>query len=272
MRACSGESSAPGQLLAARRPQKAKWRRDATLKTMYEMGDITREEYLRDIETPVRVLPPKPMAARRTSWSPRLRKWSKSSIEGTEKCPGADRAHQHRPAFAARIESEMNEQLSALEGSPPIPAPGAPGTNERRPRPSRRSRGDCRRCADRPRRAWVAGVFFENQYDHISMARREHGALLQPLLTRWLRGSTSRRRRDQRLLHRPGTPTAQADLGLGNPATDLNQMVPLGAGCAGARPTSRRRRRRRPQLKPATVNEWFRKAGGGTGARAERQT
>ena len=110
-------------------------------------------------------------------------------------------------------------------------------------------------------RAWVGGRdFSKSQFDHISMARRENGALLQPVL--YAMGF-------DRLGLTPASminasyidPTvAQADLGLGNPATDLNKWF-LSVQDALALGNKSAATRVGIQLHPGAVAEWFRKAG-----------
>ncbi len=74
--------------------------------------------------------------------------------------------------------------------------------------------------------AWVGGRdFSKSQFDHISMARRENGALLQPLL--YALGFDRLDLHPASMINAsyidPTVPAAQADLGLGNPMVDLNK-------------------------------------------------
>ncbi len=249
-------------------PQKAKWRRDTTLKTMYDLGDITRDEYLRDIETPVRVLPPKPDGRQTYVMVAAVKEMEQIlSIEGTEEMPQGLTVHTNIDLHLQRaIESEINEQLSALEGSRPTNAPatipGAPGTAPAAKPPLQ----GAAIVLDVPTgrvEAWVGGRdFSKSQFDHISMARRENGALLQPLLyaLAFDRLDLTPASMINASYIDPGAPASQQDPGLGNPLTDLNKWflsvqdaLALGNKSAATRVGLR--------LKPATVNAWLRQAG-----------
>jgi penicillin-binding protein 2 len=111
--------------------------------------------------------------------------------------------------------------------------------------------------------AWVGGRdFSKNQYDHISMAHRENGALLQPVLYALAF--------DRLDLHPasminasyidPTVPEAQADLGLGNPLVDLNKWF-LSVQDALALGNKSATTRVGLQLGAGAVGDWFRKAG-----------
>jgi penicillin-binding protein 2 len=247
-------------------PQKAKWRRDTTLKTMYDLGDISREEYVRDIETPVRVLPPKPDGRQTYVMVAAVKEMEQIlSIEGTEEMPQGLTVHTNIDLHLQRaIESEMNDELTTLEG-PPQPSATAPSANGTPPAPKSPLQGAAI-VVDVPTgrvEAWVGGRdFSKNQYDHISMAKRESGALLQPLLyaLAFDRLDLTPASMINSSYIDPGAPSSQADLGLGNPATDLNKWF-LSVEDALALGNRSAATRVGLQLKPATVNDWFHKAG-----------
>ena len=111
--------------------------------------------------------------------------------------------------------------------------------------------------------AWVGGRdFSKSQFDHISMARRENGALLQPLLYALAF--------DRLDLHPasminasyidPTVPAAQADLALGNPMVDLSKWF-LSVQDALALGNKSAATRVGLQLRAGAVGDWFRKAG-----------
>ncbi len=100
-------------------PQKAKWKRDGVLKTMMDMGNISREDYLRDIEVPVRVLPPKPDGRQTYVMVAAVKEMEQIlSIEGTEEMPQGLTVHTNIDLHLQRaIESTLNEQLSGIEAA-----------------------------------------------------------------------------------------------------------------------------------------------------------
>ncbi len=244
-------------------PQKAKWRRDGTLKTMYELGDISRDEYLRDIETPVRVLPPKPDGRQTYVMVAAVKEMEQIlSIEGTEEMPQGLTVHTNIDLHLQRaIESEMEERLASLETAREAgAAPGAPVA------PAHPPLQGAAVVVDVPTgrvEAWVGGRdFAKSQFDHISMAKRESGALLQPLV--YALGFDRLDLTPASMINAsyldPAANASPADLGLGNPQTDLTKWfltvqdaLALGNKSAATRVGL--------QLKPSTVNDWFRKAG-----------
>jgi membrane peptidoglycan carboxypeptidase len=121
-------------------PQKAKWRRDQTLKTMYELGDISREDYIRDIETPLRVLPPKPDGRQTYVMVAAVKELENIlQVEGTEEMPQGLTVHTNIDLRLQRaIEADMNEQLSALEAAQPPAFRARPSSSTSTPAASRR--------------------------------------------------------------------------------------------------------------------------------------
>ncbi|HEX4139416.1 MAG TPA: penicillin-binding transpeptidase domain-containing protein, partial [Candidatus Methylacidiphilales bacterium] len=241
-------------------PQKAKWRRDQTLKTMYELGDISREDYIRDIQVPVRVLPPKPDGRQTYVMVAAVKELENIlQVEGTEEMPQGLTVRTNIDLRLQRaLESTMNEQLSALEAAQPPQPP-----NIAAPKPPLQGAAIVVDVKTGRVQAWVGGRdFTKNQFDHISMAKRENGALLQPLLYALAfdrLGLTPASMINASYID-PSMPPAQQDLGLGNPQTDLNKWflsiedaLALGNRSAATRVGL--------QLKPSTVNDWFHKAG-----------
>jgi penicillin-binding protein 2 len=111
--------------------------------------------------------------------------------------------------------------------------------------------------------AWVGGRdFSKSQFDHVSMARRENGALLQPVL--YALGFDRLNLTPATMINAsyidPTVPATQADLGLGNPATDLNKWF-LSVQDALALGNKSAATRVGLQLHANNVEDWFRKAG-----------
>ena len=114
-------------------------------------------------------------------------------------------------------------------------------------------------------RAWIGGRDFlaKNQFDHVSMARRENGALLQPVIygLAFDKLGLNPALDDQRLLSSiPTAPATPADLALGNPDTDLTKRflsvqdaLALGNRAAATRVGL--------QLGPQAVTDWLRARG-----------
>ena len=243
--------------------EKAKWRRNATLKQMFDYGYINQGDYLKYIETPLRIQPPKPSGLQSFVMAAAVKEMEQIlSIEGTEEMPQGLTVHTNIDLHLQRaIETQMNLQLTSLE-APPVTAADvltAPAAVVNKP-PLQGAAIVADVDTGRVR-AWVGGRDFEkSQFDHISMARRENGALLQPIL--YAMGF-------DRLGLTPATminssyidPTvSQADLGLGNPATDLNKWF-LSVQDALALGNKSAATRVGLQLHPGAVAEWFRKAG-----------
>jgi penicillin-binding protein 2 len=238
-------------------PEKAKWRRNATLKQMLDSGYINRDDYLRYIETPVQVLPAKPSGLQSYVMAAAVKEMEQIlSIEGTEEMPQGLTVHTNIDLRLQRaVENQMNLQLADLESmSPPAPGPARP------PLQAAVLLAD----VDSGRvRAWVGGRdFSRSQFDHISMARRENGALLQPLIYALAF--------DRLDLHPasminasyidPAVPASQADLALGNPLVDLNKWF-LSVQDALALGNKSAATRVGLQLRAGEVRNWFHQAG-----------
>jgi penicillin-binding protein 2 len=242
-------------------PEKAKWRRNATLKQMYDEGFIKRDDYVRYIVAPVHVQPARTDGRQTFVMTQAVKEMEQIlQIEGTEEMPQGLTVRTNIDLRLQRaIEAQMNLELTELEKSAnPTPAPGAPPAPVKPPLQGAALVADL---ATGRVKAWVGGRdFSKNQFDHISMARRENGALLQPVLYALA---------FDRLGLSPASminasyidPTvAQADLGLGNPMTDLNKWflsvqdgLALGNKSAATRVAL--------QLGAHSVSDWLRKAG-----------
>ena len=245
---------------------RAKMRRDATLKQMEEQGYIKHDEYLKFVKTPIHVLPLKPNGAQSFIMAAAVKEMEQIlSIEGTEEMPQGLTVRTNIDMHLQRaIESQLNLQLEGLEkpSAPPDgTVPGAPAPAQTRP-PLQGAALVVDLATGRVQ-AWVGGRdFSRNQYDHISMARRENGALLQPLLYALAF--------DRLDLHPasminasyidPTVPAAQADLGLGNPLVDLSKRF-LSVQDALALGNKSAATRVGLQLHARSVSDWFRKAG-----------
>jgi penicillin-binding protein 2 len=262
-------------------PQKAKWKRDATLRQMYEEKYVSRDEYLRDIETPVRVLPARPDGRQTYVMVAAVKEMEQIlSIEGTEEMPQGLTVRTNIDLRLQRaIESQMEEQLANIEASTaqtapaaadtPVPIKGSPlaiAAASPTPPAAKSPLQGAAIVADVATgrvKAWVGGRdFSKSQYDHISMAKRENGALLQPLLyaLAFDRLNLTPASMINASFIDTTAPVAQADLGLGNPTTDLNKWF-LSVEDAMAVGNNSAATRVGLQLKPATLNDWFRKAG-----------
>jgi penicillin-binding protein 2 len=246
-------------------PQKAKMRRDSTLKTMYDLGNISREEYIRDIQTPVRVLPPKTDGRQTYVMVAAVKELEQIlEVEGTEEMPQGLTVRTNIDLRLQRaLESTMNEHLTALESA----QPAAPAPANGAPAPAAKSAlQGAAIVVDVPTgrvQAWIGGRdFTKNQYDHISMAKRESGALLQPLLygLAFDRLNLTPASMINASYIDPAAPPAQQDLGLGNPQTDLNKWF-LSVEDALALGNKSAATRVGLKLEPSNVNDWFHKAG-----------
>src|SRR5208282_3718972 len=101
-------------------PEKALCRRDATLKQMLDYGYITRDEYVKYIETPVRIQPAKPSGLQSYVMAAAVKEMEQIlSIEGTEEMPQGLTVRTNIDLHLQRaIETEMNLQLADLEKAP----------------------------------------------------------------------------------------------------------------------------------------------------------
>lgn len=240
-------------------PEKAKWRRNATLKQMLEEKYITRDDYVKDIETPIRIQPAKPFGAQTFVMAAAVKEMEQIlSIEGTEEMPQGLTVRTNIDMHLQRaIETQMNLQLTDLENAEATTTPAAQA------RPPLQGAAIVADLATGRVLAWVGGRdFSKNQYDHISMAHRENGALLQPILYALAF--------DRLDLHPasminasyidPTVAAAQADLGLGNPQVDLNKWF-LSVQDALALGNRSSATRVGLQLHANEVGDWLRKAG-----------
>ncbi len=148
-------------------PDKAKWRRDATLKEMLAQGWIKREDYYRYIDTPVRIQPAKPSGLQTFVMAAAVKEMEQIlSIEGTEEMPQGLTVRTNIDMRLQRaIENQLNLQLADLEKPSAPPAPGAA------PRPPLQGAAIVEDLATGRVKAWVGGRdFSKSQFDHISMA------------------------------------------------------------------------------------------------------
>ena len=117
--------------------------------------------------------------------------------------------------------------------------------------------------------AWVGGRdFSKSQFDHISMARRENGALLQPLL--YALGLRPARPQpgvdDQRVVSstrpcpRPGRSRPR------QPGDRPEQVVSFRPGCARSRQQARRRRASACNWARSALVDWLQQGRAGAGA------
>ena len=213
---------------------KAKWRRDVTLRQMYEDHYIDHEAYSRALNTPIRVEPAKPNGLQSFVMAAAVKEMEQIlSIEGTEEMPQGLTVHTNINLRLQRaIEDQVTLNLNKLaEGAPTDITPGLTPLNpSMAPAPVAKSPlQGAAIVVDAPTGrvlAWVGGRdFSKNQFDHVSMARRENGALLQPLIYALAF--------DRLNLHPgsminasfidPSGPVTPADLELGNPMVDLNR-------------------------------------------------
>jgi penicillin-binding protein 2 len=240
-------------------PEKARWRRNATLKQMLESGYIKQEDYEHYVETPVRVQPAKPSGLQSYVMAAAVKEMEQIlSIEGTEEMPQGLTVRTNIDLHMQRaIETQMNMHLGGLETA--TATPGAPASAH--PPPPLQGAAIVAELATGRVKAWIGGRdFSKSQFDHISMAKRESGALLQPII--YGLGF------DRLDLHPASMinasyidPTvAQADLGLGNPTTDLTKWF-LSVQDALALGNKSAATRVGLQLHARSVTDWLHKAG-----------
>ena len=124
-------------------PEKAKLRRNATLKQMLDQGFITRDDYFRYIDVPVRILPAKPSGLQTYVMAQAVKEMEQIlQIEGTEEMPQGLTVHTNIDMHLQRaIEGQMNSQLAELEKTQEAaaPAPAPNGTAPAAPAPPSRS-------------------------------------------------------------------------------------------------------------------------------------
>jgi len=240
-------------------PEKAKWRRNTTLRQMLDDGYIARDDYVKYIEMPLRIQPAKPFGAQTYVMAAAVKEMEQIlSVEGTEEMPQGLTVRTNIDLHLQRaIETQMNLQLADLEKGPDGTTPAA------QTKPPLQGAAIVADLATGRVKAWVGGRdFSKSQFDHISMARRENGALLEPILYTLAF--------DRLDLHPasminasyidPTVPEAQADLGLGNPMVDLNKWF-LSVQDALALGNKSAVTRVGLQLGASAVSDWLQKAG-----------
>jgi penicillin-binding protein 2 len=247
--------------------EKAKWRRNATLRQMLDYGYIKQDDYVKYIQTPLRIQPAKPPQQTFVMAQAVKELEAILQIEGTEEMPQGLAVHTNIDLHLQRaIESEMNLELTNLESAQAAvntaanpPAPGAPPAPVRPPLQGAAIVADVNTGRVT---AWVGGRdFSKSQFDHISMAHRENGALLQPVL--YALGF-------DRLDLTPASmidssyidpvSTNKADLSLGDPATDLTKWF-LSVQDALALGNKSAATRLVYKLGSPAVENWIRQAG-----------
>jgi penicillin-binding protein 2 len=240
-------------------PEKAKWRRNTTLRQMFDDGYIKRDDYYSYINTPVRIQPAKPSGLQTYVMAAAVKEMEQIlSIEGTEEMPQGLTVRTNIDLRLQRaVENEMNLQLADLEKTTVGTTPPAQA------RPPLQGAALIADLATGRVLAWVGGRdFSKNQFDHISMARRENGALLQPILYALAF--------DRLDLHPASMINAsyidstvsasQADVGLGNPMVDLTKWF-LSVQDALALGNKSAATRVGLQLGAGPVSDWLQKAG-----------
>jgi penicillin-binding protein 2 len=242
-------------------PEKAKWRRNVTLRQMLDDHYITQSDYIQYVETPIRIQPAKPSGLQTFVMAQAVKEMEQIlSIEGTEEMPQGLNVRTNIDLHLQRaIEGQINQQLAILE--PTDTTPAAPGTPPTTKAPLQAAALVADLDTGRVR-AWIGGRdFSKSQFDHISMAHRENGALLQPLLYALA---------FDRLDLNPASminasfidtlAATPADLALGNPNVDLTKVflsvqdaMALGSKAAATRVGI--------QLHARAVGDWLRQAG-----------
>ncbi|MCE0496956.1 MAG: transglycosylase domain-containing protein [Methylacidiphilales bacterium] len=242
---------------------KAHLRRDATLKQMLDYGYITREEYSRALNTPIRIQPAKPSGLQAFEMAAAVKEMEQIlSIEGTEEMPQGLTVHTNINLHLQRaIEEQMNLKLSELEAAAAQSAAGSPANGQ--PRPQLEGSAIVADVSTGRILAWVGGRdFSKNQFDHISMARRENGALLQPVLyaLAFDRLGLNPASMINASYLDPTVSASPADLALGNPMVDLTKrfLSVQDALALGSKPAATRVGL---QLGVGNVGFWLREAG-----------
>ncbi len=247
--------------------------RDTTLRQMYEDGYIkTHEEYSHAVNTPVRVEPAKPNGLQSYAMVAAVKEMEQIlSITGTEEMPqGLVVRTNINLRLQRAIEAQLNARLAELDASN-IPAIENSGPAPLNPTVATSTAGkaplqDAAIVADLATGrvlAWVGGRdFSKSQYDHVSMARRENGALLQPLV--YALGFDRLNLHPASMINAsfldPATAASPDDLALGDPQTDLNHhfLSVQDALALGNRPAATRVG---AQLGARAVTDWLRQAG-----------
>ncbi len=253
---------------------RAKWRRDTTLRQMYEAGYIkSHEEYSRDLNTPINIQPAKPSGLQSFVMAAAVKEMEQIlSIEGTEEMPqGLTVRTNINLRLQHAIEDQLNLKLNELDtaaapgsdtsgAANPNPAPAAASSA---PKPSLQDAAIVADVSTGRVLAWVGGRdFSKNQFDHVSMARRENGALLQPLI--YALGFDRLNLHPASMINAsfidPSLNPTPDDLALGNPMTDLNRrfLSVQDALALGNRPAATRVGL---QLGAKAFGDWLKQAG-----------
>jgi penicillin-binding protein 2 len=242
---------------------KAHLRRDITLKQMLEEGFINREEYSHALNTPIRIQPAKPSGLQTFEMAAAVKEMEQIlSIEGTEEMPQGLTVHTNINLRLQRaIEDQMNSKLADLESAQALAAANSASGGP--PRPPMEASAIVADVSSGRVMAWVGGRdFTKNQFDHISMAHRENGALLQPVLygLAFDRLNLNPASMINASFLDETVPATPADLALGNPMVDLTKRflsvqdaLALGSKAAATRVGV--------QLGVDNVSNWLHQAG-----------
>jgi len=251
---------------------KARLRRDLTLYQMREQGFITHEEYARAVSSPVRVIPAKPSGPQSFIMAAAVKEMEQIlAVEGTEEMPQGLTVRTNIDLHLQRaLEQQMETHLVQIEtsGDTGTGQPGAvpPVNPTMAPAPPKQPLQGSAIVADVATGrvlAWIGGRdFLHNQFDHVSMARRENGALLQPVI--YGMGFDKLNLSPATMINAsyidPSVPASPADLALGDPNTDLTKRflsvqdaLALGNRAAATRVAL--------QLGPHAITQFLRHAG-----------
>ena len=247
---------------------RARLRRDITLNQMLEQGFITHDEYSEAVRTPVRVIPAKPNGLQTFVMAAAVKEMEQIlSIEGTEEMPqGLTVRTNINLRLQRALEEQMEKHLVEIETANDANAPPAvPALNPALapPRPLLQGSAIVADLDTGRVRAWIGGRdFLKNQFDHVSMARRENGALLQPVIygMSFDRLGLSPASMIKASYLDPTVPATSDDLALGNPNTDLTKTflsvqdaLAIGNRAAATRVAL--------QLGTEPITQWLRRAG-----------
>jgi penicillin-binding protein 2 len=250
---------------------KAKWRRDTTLRQMFEAGYIkTHEDYSKALNTPIRIQPAKPSGLQSYVMAAAVKEMEQIlAIEGTEEMPQGLTVHTNIDLRLQRaVEAQLNSRMSQLDAGniPGAESSGPAPLNPNLAASSKPPLQDAAIVADVSTGrvlAWVGGRDFnKSQFDHVSMARRENGALLQPMI--YALGFDRLNLHPGSMINAsfidPSIAATPADLALGNPLTDLNHrfLSVQDALALGNRPAATRVGL---QLGARPVTDWLHQAG-----------
>lgn len=247
---------------------KAKFRRDLTLHQMLDEGYITHEEYSRAVNSSVHVLPAKPAGLQTFVMAAAVKEMEQIlSIEGTDDMPQGLTVRTNIDLRLQRaLEEQVEQHLAGIENANAANEPSGVAAVKPNPAPTKRRLQGAAIVADLATgrvMAWVGGRDFnKSQFDHISMARRENGALLQPILygLSFDKLNLSPASMINASYIDPTAPASAADLALGNPATDLTKRF-LSIQDALALGNRASATRVGLQLGPHFVADWLRRAG-----------